>query len=101
MQRICFSRAGTERPIKLEEKMNAAMYRDILGENLLQSTPENWGNDPKHRAKISDSKNNSVKDLQWPNQSPDLNPIEHLWRKAKMAVHRHFPSNLMELERCC
>ena len=39
--------------------------------------------------------------LGWPSQSPDLNPIEHLWRDLKMAVHRHFPSNLMELERCC
>ena len=29
-----------------------------------------------------------------------LNPIEHLWRDLKMAVP-HFPSNLMELERCC
>ncbi|KAG2469076.1 TC1A transposase, partial [Polypterus senegalus] len=44
---------------------------------------------------------NSVNVLEWPSQSPDLNPIEHLWRDLKMAVHRRFPSNLMELERCC
>ncbi|KAG2466103.1 TCB1 transposase, partial [Polypterus senegalus] len=34
-------------------------------------------------------------------ENPDLNPIEHLWRDLKMAVHRRFPSNLMELDRCC
>ena len=44
---------------------------------------------------------NSVNVLEWPSQSPDLNPIEHLWRDLKMAVHRRCPSNLMELERSC
>jgi hypothetical protein len=29
---------------------------------------------------------------------PDLSPIEHLWRDLKMAVQRHSPSNLTELE---
>ena len=90
--------------------MNAAMYRDILDENLLQSTLDlgqrfifQQDNDPKHTAKISKEwlQDNSVNVLEWPSQSPDLNPIEHLWRDLKMAVHRRFPSNLMELERCC
>ncbi|KAI3357191.1 hypothetical protein L3Q82_015646, partial [Scortum barcoo] len=34
----CFSVAGTGRLVRIEGKMNAAMYRDILDENLLQST---------------------------------------------------------------
>ncbi|KAK3524946.1 hypothetical protein QTP86_011481 [Hemibagrus guttatus] len=34
----CFSAAGTGRLVRIEGKMNAAMYRDILDENLLQST---------------------------------------------------------------
>ena len=33
----CFSAAGTGRLVRIEGKMNAAMYRDILEENLLQS----------------------------------------------------------------
>uniref|UniRef100_A0A8C4RHK9 Tc1-like transposase DDE domain-containing protein n=1 Tax=Erpetoichthys calabaricus TaxID=27687 RepID=A0A8C4RHK9_ERPCA len=58
---------------------------------------------PKHTAKISKEwfQDNSVNVLEWPSQSPDLNPIEHLRRDLKTAVHRRFPSNLMELERCC
>ncbi len=58
---------------------------------------------PKHTAKITKEwlHNNSVTVLEWPSQSPDLNPIEHLWRDLKMAVHQRLPSNLTELERIC
>ncbi|KAG2461362.1 CHD6 protein, partial [Polypterus senegalus] len=92
--------------------MTAAMYRDILDENLLQSALDlrlgrrfifQQDNDPKHTAKIPKEwlQDNSVNVLEWPSQSPDLNLIVHLWRDLKMAVHRRFPSNLMELGRCC
>uniref|UniRef100_A0A8C4STV7 Transposase n=1 Tax=Erpetoichthys calabaricus TaxID=27687 RepID=A0A8C4STV7_ERPCA len=108
----CFSAAGTGRLVRIKGKMTAAMYRDILDENLLQSALDlrlgrrsifQQDNNPKHTAKISKEwlQDNSVNVLEWPSQSPDLNPIEHLWRDLKMAVHRRFPSNLMELERCC
>ncbi|KAG2467689.1 TC1A transposase, partial [Polypterus senegalus] len=108
----CFSMAGTGRLVRIKGKMTVAMYRDILDENLLQSALDlrlgrrfifQQDNDPKHTAKISKEwlQDNSVNVLEWPSQSPNLNPIEHLWRDLKMAVHRRFPSNLMELERCC
>uniref|UniRef100_A0A9J8BZQ9 Tc1-like transposase DDE domain-containing protein n=1 Tax=Cyprinus carpio carpio TaxID=630221 RepID=A0A9J8BZQ9_CYPCA len=60
-------------------------------------------NDPKHTAKITKEwlHNNSVTVLVRTSQSPDLNPIEHLWRDLKMAVHQRLPSNLTELERIC
>ncbi|KAG2455931.1 TCB1 transposase, partial [Polypterus senegalus] len=108
----CFSVAGTGRLVRIKGKMTAAMYRDILDENLLQSALDlrlgrrfifQQDNNPKHTAKISKEwlQDNSVNVLEWPSQSPDLNPIKHLWRDLKMAVHRRFSSNLMELERCC
>ena len=43
----------------------------------------------------------SLNVLEWPSQSPDLNPIKHLWRDLKMAVQQSSPSNLTELERIC
>ncbi|KAL0147737.1 hypothetical protein M9458_056976, partial [Cirrhinus mrigala] len=101
----CFSAAGTGRLVAIEGKMNAAKYRDILDENLLQSARDlrlgqrftfQQDNDPKHTAKIMKEwlHNNSVTVLEWPSRSPDLNPIEHLWRDLKMAVHQRLPSNL-------
>ena len=108
----CFSAAGTGRLVAIEGKMNAAKYIDILDENLFQSVHDlrmgrrftfQQDNDPKHTAKITKEwfQNNSVNVLEWPSQSPDLNPIEHLWRDLKMAVHQRSPSNLTELERIC
>uniref|UniRef100_A0A8C7M082 Ras-related protein Rab-1A n=1 Tax=Oncorhynchus mykiss TaxID=8022 RepID=A0A8C7M082_ONCMY len=43
----------------------------------------------------------SLNAVEWPSQSPHLNPIEHLWRDLKIAVQRCSPSNLTELERIC
>ncbi|KAG2457260.1 TCB1 transposase, partial [Polypterus senegalus] len=108
----CFSAAGTGRLVAIEGKMNAAKNRDILDKNLLQSAKDlrlgrrftfQQDNDPKHTAKITKEwlHNNSVTVLEWPSQSPDLNPIEHLWRDLKMAVVQRLPSNLTELEMIC
>ncbi len=76
----CFSAAGTGRLVAIEGKMNAAKYRDILDENLLQSSQDlrlgqrftfQQDNDPKHTAKITKEwlHNNSVTVLEWPSHS--------------------------------
>ena len=81
-----FSAAGTGRLVRIGGKLNAAMYRDILDEKLLQSTLDlrlgrrfilHQDNDPEHTAKITKEwlQDNSVNVLEWPSQSPDLKPI--------------------------
>ena len=59
-----------------------------------------WGNDSPFSRTITGSIQ-PLTVLEWPRESPNLNPIEHLWRDLTMAVHRHFPSILAELEMIC
>ena len=85
----CFSAAGTGRLDRIEGKMNGAKYREILDENLLQSTHDlilgrrftyQHDNNPKHTAKTTQEwlRDKSLTVLEWSSQSPDLNLIQHL-----------------------
>ena len=46
-------------------------------------------------------KKKHIKVLEWSSQSPDLNPIENLWRELKLPVGKRWPWNLKDLERIC
>ena len=58
-------------------------------------------NAPCHKAKIVMEylKKKRIKTLDWPPQSPDLNPMEHIWAiiKQKLYSEKDFPKNENEL----
>jgi hypothetical protein len=81
--------------------MRKGNYVDILMQHLKTSVRKlklgrKWvlqmDNDPKHTSKVV---------AKWPSQSPDLNPIEHLWAELTKCVRARRPTNLTQLHQLC
>ncbi len=103
------SSAGVGPLCFLKSTVNAAIYQEILEHFMLPSADKLYGDAdfifqhdlaPAHTAKGTKSwfNDHGVTVLDWPANSPDLNPIQNLWGIVKRKMRDTRPNNADELK---
>ncbi len=93
----------------LKSTVNAAIYQDILEHFMRPSADKLYGDAdfifqqdlaPAHTAKGTKSwfNDRGVTKLDWPANSPDLNPIENIWGIVKRKMRDNRPNNADDLK---
>lgn len=106
----CFTYSGLGPLVRLEGRINAVAYIDVLDNHLLGFIDDlgdeeeylfQEDNAPIHTARVATEwkRDNDIETLPWPAQSPDMNPIENLWDELERQVRarKPLPKNREEL----
>ncbi len=103
----CISHKGVGNLVFIAEKINSGVYINTLVNNRKQSAEKmcldkfifQQDGAPSHTSKATKKyfEKNNIQLLEWAAQSPDLNPIEHVWYFIKQELLKYSFKNLNEL----
>ena len=91
----CFSLSGVGHIYRVEGSINSSRYQNILKTYMLPSSTKDvifqQDNAPLHTSRSTKTwfQKRKIKLMDWPPQSPDLNPIETLWKKTEDEMTGH------------
>ncbi len=103
------SSAGVGPLCFLRSEVNTAVYQEVLEHFMIPAADQLYGDAdfifqqdlaPAHSAKATSTwfKDHGIPVLNWPANSPDLNPIENLWGIVKRKMRYARPNNAEELK---
>lgn len=98
---LCEGRMNSDTYISMLNQTLKPSFEKIFLPNERASIIFQQDNAPCHVSRKSKEwfEKNKIKVLDWPPQSPDLNPIEHLWAKLKISVGKRNPTKKQDLYR--
>ncbi|KAA6369641.1 MAG: putative Transposable element Tcb1 transposase [Streblomastix strix] len=90
-------------------KMNAMQYVHILEDHLIEDITRLCGknfimqadNDPKHKSRLAQKwlARNKIEQVNWPSNSPDMSPIEHMFHALKKNLRDRAIRSVEEFKR--